>query len=126
MRTVRQTGTKAELIVRAWLRERGVAYRIAPARLPGRPDLANRRRGWALFVHGCFWHGHAGCPRATVPQRNRDFWLAKIAANRARDDAKTAALLVLGLRVHVVWECEVLALARGGPVPQALARIAAG
>ena len=120
MRAVRQTGTAAERVVRAWLRSQGVAYRIAPRMLPGRPDLANRRAGWALFVHGCFWHGHEGCRRATTPKRNAAFWTAKVASNRARDAAKEAALRALGLTVRVVWACEIEALARGGPAPPVL------
>ncbi len=123
MRAVRRVGTRAELIVRAWLRDRGIAYRIAPGTLPGRPDLANRRRGWALFVHGCFWHAHPGCRFATLPKRNRAFWHDKLSTNRRRDAAKIAALTALGLRVHVVWECEVRALAKGGAVPAALAAL---
>lgn len=75
--------------------------------LPGTPDLVNRRRGWAVFVHGCYWHGHLGCKRATVPKRNAEFWTEKIAANRRRDEAKIAALRALGFEVFVVWECEI-------------------
>ncbi|MFW5680059.1 MAG: very short patch repair endonuclease, partial [Pseudomonadota bacterium] len=126
MRRQRTQGTKAELIVRAWLRAHGLAYRIAPRTLPGRPDLANRRQGWALFVHGCFWHAHQGCPRATLPKRNRAFWQAKLAANKARDARKVEALEAMGLEVHVVWECEALGLAKGGEVPAALSRLLEG
>ncbi|TVQ29833.1 MAG: DNA mismatch endonuclease Vsr [Geminicoccaceae bacterium] len=126
MRRVRQVGTRAELIVRAWLRRHGLAYRIAPRTLPGRPDLANCRQGWALFVHGCFWHAHDGCRRATVPKRNRAFWQAKLDGNRRRDRAKARALEALGLRVLVVWECEALALAERGTAPPALQALLAG
>lgn len=125
MRAVRQGGTAAELAVRAWLRGAGVAYRIAPKALPGRPDLVNRRAGWALFVHGCFWHGHPGCRLATVPKRNAAFWAAKIETNRARDAAKESALAALGLRVFVVWGCEVAATMRHATMPASLAELVA-
>ena len=63
-------------------------------------------RKLALFVHGCFWHGHDCARGARVPQQNRDYWLAKVGRNRARDDASMAALEAAGWRVEVVWECE--------------------
>jgi DNA mismatch endonuclease (patch repair protein) len=61
----------------------------------------------AVFVHGCFWHGHSGCVRATVPKRNRAFWIAKFQRNRERDRSVAAELRRLGFRVVTVWECEV-------------------
>ena len=106
MGRVRQTKTAPEEAVAAWLRANGLGYRRNVRTLPGRPDFANRRVGFAIFVHGCFWHRHPGCPRATTPSRNRDFWLAKFAANLERDAARTAELERAGLRIITVWECE--------------------
>ncbi|MFZ5476652.1 MAG: very short patch repair endonuclease [Myxococcota bacterium] len=106
MREQRRGGTAPELAVRATLRDAGVRYRLANRDLPGSPDLANRARRWAVFVHGCFWHHHEGCRRATVPAANRDFWLDKFAGNRARDARVADALRSAGYRVVVVWECE--------------------
>ena len=106
MSRVRQAGTSPELDVRRTLRELGVRYRLNARTLPGSPDIANRARRLAIFVHGCFWHRHEGCARTTTPTRNRDFWLEKFAANEARDARNTAALRKLGYRVIVVWECE--------------------
>jgi DNA mismatch endonuclease (patch repair protein) len=74
--------------------------------LPGAPDLANRSKQWAIFVHGCFWHHHARCSRATTPKRNAQFWLAKFARNRERDRASSRALRSMGYRVLVIWQCE--------------------
>lgn len=71
-------------------------------------------KGWAVFVHGCFWHGHEGCARATVPKRNRSFWLDKIRANQVRDSKKEDALRATGMTVAVVWECQALEMARRG------------
>lgn len=113
MRRVRQRDTAPELSLRQWLWRQGFRFRLHNKRLPGTPDISNASRRWAIFVNGCFWHGHAGCARATLPKRNRDFWAAKIAANRARDDRKKQALLGMGYTVATVWECEVDALVAG-------------
>jgi DNA mismatch endonuclease (patch repair protein) len=112
MRAVGQRNTSAERAVGSLLRELGVHYRVNRRGLPGRPDFANRSRGWAIFVHGCFWHGHRHCQKTKggragrIPATNRDFWSAKIAANRERDRCKTLQLQNLHLSVLVVWECE--------------------
>lgn len=106
MGRVRQAGTTPELRVRQACSAIGMRYRTKNRDLPGCPDLANRSRRWAIFVHGCFWHRHSGCPRATTPKRNREFWLAKFARNRERDRKAFAALEAAGFAVQVVWECE--------------------
>jgi DNA mismatch endonuclease (patch repair protein) len=103
----RQRRTKPEEFIAGLLRELGIFYRRNVRSLPGSPDFANKSRHWALFVNGCFWHHHFGCARATIPTRNRDFWLDKFATNRDRDVSMSAALVALGFRVIVVWECEV-------------------
>jgi len=106
MKAVRQEGTEPELRVRRLLSHAGLRYRICPADLPGRPDLANKGQRWVLFVHGCFWHAHPNCRLATVPKTNRAFWVAKLTANRARDASKAQALRKLGYNVVTVWQCE--------------------
>jgi DNA mismatch endonuclease Vsr len=111
MARVRQKGTAAEEAVGRALRGLGVAYRKNVRALPGSPDFANRRRRWAVFVQGCFWHRHTGCRRATTPKANRDFWLEKFTRNRARDAAAVRALRRMGIRVVLVWECQVEAAA---------------
>jgi DNA mismatch endonuclease (patch repair protein) len=80
--------------------------------LPGRPDIANKTSRWAIFVHGCFWHGHEGCVLFTRPKTNRKFWDEKVRANRARDRRKERALADLGFRVLTVWQCELRERAR--------------
>ncbi len=107
MSRIRQKGTGAEIATAAALRKLGAAYRLNVRKLPGSPDFANRTRKWAVFVHGCFWHHHANCKRATVPKSNRKFWLAKFAANRRRDALSVRRLKRAGYCVAVVWECEV-------------------
>jgi DNA mismatch endonuclease, patch repair protein len=106
MGRVRQAKTAPEEAVAAWLRDHGVRYRRNVRTLSGRPDFANQRAGFAIFVHGCYWHRHPGCRRATTPTRNRDFWLDKFAANVARDAARTDELERAGFRALTVWECE--------------------
>lgn len=103
---IRQHGTSAELTVRKLLHALGHRFRVHNRDLPGSPDIANRSRKWAVFVHGCFWHRHPGCKRTTKPSRNREFWLQKFKANIARDVRVQAALQEAGYRVVVVWECE--------------------
>lgn len=105
MRRVRQRDTSIELRVRSYLHNHGIRFRVCPPGLPGRPDLANRSRGWALFVHGCFWHGHPGCHLARIPRTNPAFWAQKIEANRARDARKERELRELGFDVYVLWQC---------------------
>ena len=108
MGRIRQHGTKAELQTRAILTELGLRYRTKNRDLPGSPDVANRSGRWAVFVHGCFWHAHANCKRATVPKRNRDFWKAKLRANKSRDLLAIDSLRALGFAVVVIWECELV------------------
>jgi DNA mismatch endonuclease (patch repair protein) len=106
MRAVRVKGTAPELTVRRLLWSMNYRYRVCPRNLPGKPDIANRSNGWCLFVHGCFWHGHGECNLGRLPRSNRDWWASKIDENRKRDAKKEAALKAQGLRVLVVWQCE--------------------
>jgi DNA mismatch endonuclease (patch repair protein) len=119
MRANRARDTKPKVRLRRALHARGLRYRIAARDLPGTPDLAFPRWKAVVFVNGCYWHHHRGCRRATVPKSNRDFWIAKFETNRARDARNVEALLQLGWRVGIVWECardpveDVVAFVRG-------------
>lgn len=105
MRRVKSKDTGPELRLRRLLWRAGYRYRLGGGGLPGRPDLHFIGRKVAVFVHGCFWHGH-DCPRgARVPKTNTAYWTTKIARNRARDAAAAAALADQGWRAVVVWEC---------------------
>lgn len=106
MSRVRQRGTTPELAVASILTSLGCRYRKNVGDLPGSPDFANKARKWAVFVHGCFWHRHAGCIRSSTPKTNKEFWLRKFARNQKRDSEAIVALNQLGFRVLVVWECE--------------------
>lgn len=105
MARVRSRNTRPELILRRALHSRGLRYRLHDSSLPGRPDLVFPRFGAVCFVHGCFWHRHEGCRRATTPATNRTFWQRKFAANVVRDRNNRAALLEAGWRVGIIWEC---------------------
>ena len=105
MRRVKGRDTAPEMAVRRILRAAGIGYRLGGAGLAGRPDLVMKGRRTAVFVHGCFWHGH-DCPRgARKPKANAAYWTAKIERNRARDASAREALQASGWRVVTVWEC---------------------
>ncbi len=106
MRRVKGQGTAPELTVRRLIWSLGGRYRLNRADLPGKPDIVLAGRRLAVFVHGCFWHGHDCARGGRVPKANRDYWLGKIGRNRARDVANRAALEAKGWRVEAVWECE--------------------
>jgi len=106
MRAVKSRDTGPELAVRALLWSIAPGYRLCRADLPGKPDIVYGRRRLAIFVHGCFWHGHDCARGARAPRNNAAYWSAKIARNRARDEANLKALAALGWRTIVVHECE--------------------
>ena len=106
MRRVKGRDTSPELAVRKALTRLGARYRLHRKDLPGKPDIVLPGRRLALFVHGCFWHGHDCARGARVPKQNRDYWVGKVARNRARDAANREALAALGWRVETLWECE--------------------
>lgn len=106
MRAVKASDTRPEMLVRRLIHRLGYRYRLHQKDLPGRPDLVFRARRKILFVHGCFWHSHAGCPRATVPKENRAFWTEKLTKNAVRDAKQLAALEAAGWHTLVIWECE--------------------
>lgn len=106
MASVKGFDTKPERIVRSIAHRLGFRFRLQREDLPGRPDLAFIALRKAIFVHGCFWHRHAGCRRATMPAANRRFWVEKFSRNVARDKKSTRDLAGLGWKSLVMWECE--------------------
>lgn len=123
MKRVRQKRTKPEEIVAAALTTMGIRYRRNVRSLPGSPDFANKKRKWAIFVMGCFWHHHTNCKRATIPTRNRDFWTTKFSDNRRRDARKLRLLRRVGYRVQLIWECQtaqVVPLSWIGPIGESI------
>jgi DNA mismatch endonuclease (patch repair protein) len=112
MARIRSKNTKPEVLTRSAVQALGLRFRNHVEDLPGKPDLANKTRKWAIFVHGCFWHSHAGCRLASSPKSNTGYWTEKLARNKARDADKIAALEAAGFRVLVIWECDVRDLGR--------------
>lgn len=109
MAAVRSRNTTPEMVVRRLVHRMGYRYALHKKALPGCPDLAFVSRRKAIFVHGCFWHGH-NCRRgARVPVGNRDYWTAKIARNKKRDRLSRRALEAVGWRALVIWECQLRA-----------------
>lgn len=106
MRRIKGRDTAPEMRVRRILRQAGIGYRLGGCGLPGRPDVVMKGRRIALFVHGCFWHGHDCRRGARQPKSNADYWRAKIARNMARDQRANEALGGAGWTVFTVWECE--------------------
>lgn len=106
MRRVKGKDTTPELKVRRALTKLGARYRLHRKELPGNPDIVLPGRRLALFVHGCFWHGHDCARGARVPKQNRDYWVAKVGRNRDRDARHREALASAGWRVETIWECE--------------------
>jgi DNA mismatch endonuclease (patch repair protein) len=107
MSRIRSRDTKPEILTRAAVHALGIRFREHVTDLPGNPDLANKRRKWAIFVHGCFWHSHDGCKLASDPKSNRKYWVEKLKGNRERDARKIANLRADGFDALVIWECEV-------------------
>lgn len=105
MAAVGRRNTRPERALRRTLHARGLRYRLHDPTLPGSPDLVFRRFRAVCFVHGCFWHRHAGCKHATTPASHKHFWQAKFRANVNRDKRNQHDLLKSGWRVAVVWEC---------------------
>ena len=107
MRAVKGRNTKPELIVHQILDSLGFRYRLHIDSLPGCPDIVFTKRKKVIFVHGCFWHRHKGCPNTRLPKSRLSFWKPKLEANHARDKKIRFKLRKLGWKVLVVWECEI-------------------
>lgn len=105
MRSVRSRNTGPELIVRRALHALGLRFRLHKRELPGKPDIVLARHRTAIFVHGCFWHGHE-CSKGRLPKSRIAFWTDKIERNRKRDAESVTSLHSAGWRVLTVWQCE--------------------
>lgn len=106
MAAIHSRDTKPEMVVRRYLWGLGYRYRLSHPRLPGHPDLVLRKYRTAIFVNGCFWHGHEGCRAFRLPKTNAEFWRVKIERNRERDAQERRQLASMGWHSIVVWECE--------------------
>ena len=106
MSRVRSRDTIPERVVRSLVHRLGYRFRLHRRDLPGTPDLVFPSRRAIIFVHGCFWHRHQGCRKATVPSTRKEFWLQKFARTVNRDATVREALERAGWRVLIVWQCE--------------------
>jgi DNA mismatch endonuclease (patch repair protein) len=112
MARVRSTNTRPEMHVRKLIFGLGYRYRLHVKDLPGRPDIVFRKLDRVIFVHGCFWHRHAGCALARLPKSRLDFWLPKLEGNKTRDERNKRELRRMGWKILTVWECELKRPAR--------------
>lgn len=106
MSRVGNKNTKPELLVRRILHRAGYRFRLHRSDLPGSPDVVLPRWRTAVFVHGCFWHGHEGCRRSKLPSTRTEFWQTKVERNQERDGIAKEGLERLGYKVVTLWECE--------------------
>ncbi|UWR03765.1 DNA mismatch endonuclease Vsr [Ruegeria conchae] len=107
MSRIRSRNTKPEVVLRKALHNRGFRYRLNSPKLPGSPDIVFPKWRTVLFVHGCYWHRHAGCRKATNPSSNIEFWKDKFQQNVERDARNIRDLHAAGWRVGIVWECAI-------------------
>lgn len=106
MAAIHSSSTKPELKLRRALWRLGFRYRINEKHLPGKPDIVLPKYRTVVFIHGCFWHGHKDCKNYTVPKTNTEFWTAKVARNKERDQEVWRKLEAKGWSVVIVWECQ--------------------
>ena len=106
MSRIRSKDTKPEVAVRSLLHRMGYRFRLHCKHLPGKPDIVLPRYNTAIFVHGCFWHGHKRCKRSNIPKSNQTYWLSKIQRNIERDRDHQKKLKGTGWNVIIIWECE--------------------
>lgn len=106
MSRIRSKHTKPEMLVRKHLFSNGFRYRLHDKKLPGSPDILLPKYKSAIFVQGCFWHGHEGCRYFVIPKTRTDWWINKISSNKTRDEVAVSKLVEQGWRIFIIWECE--------------------
>jgi DNA mismatch endonuclease (patch repair protein) len=106
MRSIKGKNTSPELAVRSLMYRMGYRYRLHIKELPGCPDIVFPRRQKVIFVHGCFWHSHRKCKKATIPKSNVSFWTEKLLRNKERDATNRRMLKKLGWQVLTIWQCD--------------------
>ncbi|MGR3320179.1 MAG: very short patch repair endonuclease [Candidatus Anammoxibacter sp.] len=108
MGLIRSKHSKPEVIIRSLLHRSGIRFRINNKKLPGCPDVVILKYSTIVFVHGCFWHRHQNCKKATFPKTNIQYWDEKFKKNSKRDGSVKDSLEKIGWNVIVIWECEIL------------------
>ena len=107
MSRIKGRDTTCELKLRSGLHRAGYRFRVQGAKLPGKPDIVLTRFRTVIFVHGCFWHRHQGCPKAAHPKTNAAFWQDKFRGTVERDKRNQSQLTSMGWQTIVVWECDI-------------------
>lgn len=107
MARVKSVNTKPEIFLRKLLWHKGFRYRVNYSKLPGKPDIYIPKYNTAIFVNGCFWHMHENCKLSSIPKSNYDFWKNKLEGNVERDKKNYKELENMGIKVLVVWGCEI-------------------
>ena len=106
MSRIKDKNTKPEMIVRKFLHSNGFRYNIHSKQLPGKPDIVLPRFRTAVFINGCFWHGHEGCKYFKIPETETEWWKNKIYETRLRDKTKYDEIEKMNWKVITIWECE--------------------
>lgn len=116
MAKVKNKNTKPEIFLRKLLWHKGFRYRVNYKNLPGSPDIYLSKYRTAIFVNGCFWHMHENCKYSSIPKNNHEFWKNKLEGNVERDKKNYARLESMGIKVIVVWGCEIKRMMKDGAI----------
>ncbi|MGI4742033.1 MAG: very short patch repair endonuclease [Janthinobacterium lividum] len=123
MSQIKSKDTKPEMLVRQYLHAHGLRYRLHDKSLPGKPDLVLPKYKTVVFVHGCFWHKHEGCPKASAPKTRTEWWQEKIGRNVINDERQQTELTSKGWKVLTMWECRLKPASRENALRQLFAQI---
>jgi DNA mismatch endonuclease, patch repair protein len=123
MSRIRSRDTKPEILVRKYIYSHGFRYRLNVKRFPGTPDIVLTKFKTAIFIHGCFWHGHDNCKYFVIPKTRTEWWTNKIVQNRQSDIENYAKLSALGWKVITIFECELRKDFREGTLNELISNI---
>jgi DNA mismatch endonuclease, patch repair protein len=123
MSQIRSSNTKPEMLVRKFLHANGYRYSLHNKKLPGRPDIVLTKYKTIIFIHGCFWHGHANCKYFKIPKTRTKWWTDKINTNKTNDAKAVKALKKDGWKVIIIWECKLKAAKAGKTLSALLKKI---
>lgn len=125
MSRIRAKDTKPEIMVRSFLHRSGFRFRLHKTSLPGKPDIVLKKHRAAVFINGCFWHGHKGCRYFVIPKTRQKWWMKKILSNRKNDRNVSRRLKNVGFNVTTIWECQLRGMRREVTLRNLLNKLAA-